>query len=233
MSSVNSVNPSATDLGDMDIKARGGRALMDSLLAQSSSASTPSKNDIAQEYKNGVAATAAASSGSATSTKTPSKNDLAQENKNGVAAKAAAGSTASSNASSGTDTIDYAAVHMENLKGQLHNAQYEPAGPARDAKVNQLKTEIAAAQTNTSTSSSTAKSGSTSTDNSTASKVTTSSDAKSVKSKLEAEIKELENEYAISADSAAKSKLDNLYRDLNFVNGLVKSDASDIEVSTV
>jgi hypothetical protein len=235
MSSVNSVSPSATDLGDMAIKARDGKALMDQMLSQSSFGSAPSQNDLAQENKNGIAAIAAAGkAATSSSSSTSSKDNIAQENKNGVAAKAAAGAVASANSSSDSGTIDYAAVHMEDLKGQLHNAKNEPPGPARDAKVAQLKTDIAAAKANASSSTSSGSTDSTSTDNSTSSSGSSTSSAKAVKSKLEGEIKKLEaqlKEQSESGDSTVQDKLNRLHKDLNHVNRLVKAENTDIDVT--
>jgi hypothetical protein len=233
MSSVNSVKPSSTDLGDMAIKARDGKALMDQMLSLASFGNAPSQNDLAQENKNGIAAIAAAGKAATSNgTSTSSKDNIAQENKNGVAAKAAAGAVASAKSSSesGSTDIDYAAVHMEDLKGKLQDAKNEPPGPARDAKVSQLKKEIAAATSNASSGTVSSGSTSTSTDNSTSSSSSSTGSAKAVKSKLEAEVKKLEEQLA-SGDTSVQDKLGQLLSNLHHVNQLVKEKNTDIDVS--
>jgi hypothetical protein len=222
---INSVNfNQSTDYVTAGHEAKQGLQRMQQILGESNSASRqPTMNEMHQERQNAVqnqkdnvahmAATAAAGA---------------------VAAKAAAGAVASAKSSSDSGTIDYAAVHMEDLKGQLQNAKNEPPGPARDAKVAQLKTDIAAAKANASSSTSSGNTDSTSTDNSTSSSGNSTSSAKAVKSKLEGEIKKLEaqlKEQVESGDLTVQDKLNRLQKDLNHVNWLVKAENLDIPVT--
>jgi hypothetical protein len=236
MATTVSFNPDQTTLGHV---AKEGFQRMQRILDDSAGSSRqPTLNEMHQERANfqkekdnvanvaDVANTAAAGAiaskaarwtSSSTNTITPAAVQK-EADKGAVAAKRAAGSTESTNTSSGTgETIDYAQVHLNDLKKQFHDLKSAAPGPDRDAKHNELKTKIAAIES--SMEGGVSKSSDTTGGNkSTSSAPTTAADAKTVQAKLKAEITELENEQAVSPTAEREDKLKQLQQNLNYVN---------------
>ena len=233
-------------------EAKQGLQRMQQILGEAGGASRqPTMNEMHQEGLNAkqnqkdniaqVAFTAAAGAvaakagwGSSSTNKVDAAGIQKEADKGAVAAKRTSGSTDESTSTSKTDTnIDYAAVYKKDLQGQLAALKNAPRTPENQAKHKELTEKIAAVEANTTSSASTS---SASTAANSETPPTTVAQAKVVKSKLETEVKELENQQAVSPSAEQEDKLKHLKQDLNHVNRLLQAEntnsSADIDFAT-